>query len=282
MIGRVFSIEEFSVYDGPGIRTTVFFKGCPLKCTWCHSPEGQSFEKEILKSPNGCLECKCCEKVCENYPNCILCEKCIKACPRNLIRVSGTDYTVKELATLLRKNFKILNMNDGGLTFSGGEPLSQGKFLLELIKEIKGETSLAIQTSGYGESKLFKEIIDNLDLVLFDMKIMDHKKALEFEGINNQLIFDNLEILKNSSTPFIIRIPLIPTIIDTKENLTEIINKIKGSKNLIQVELLPYNKFAGSKYALAKKEYKPNFDESIESNPHLDLFEKHNIKVRVL
>ena len=107
-------------------------------------------------------------------------------------------------------------------------------------------------------------------------------QVLEFEGINNQLILDNLEILKNSSTPFIIRIPLIPTIIDTEENLTEIIKKIKGSNNLIQVELLPYNKFAGSKYTLAKKEYKPNFDETIESNPHLDLFEKHNIKVRVL
>ena len=188
MIGRVFSIEEFSVYDGPGIRTTVFFKGCPLRCGWCHSPEGQSFEKEVLKSPNGCINCKCCEKVCEYYPNCILCEKCLKVCPRNLIRVSGTDYSVKELANLLRKNFKILNMNDGGLTFSGGEPLSQGKFILELIKEVKGETHLAIQTSGYGESKLFKEIIDNLDLVLFDMKIMDNEIALDYEGINNKLI----------------------------------------------------------------------------------------------
>lgn len=282
MTGRVFSIEEFSVYDGPGIRTTVFFKGCPLKCNWCHSPEGQSFNKEILKSPNGCLECKCCEKVCENYPNCILCEKCINACPRNLIRVSGIDYQVKELADLLRKNFKILNMNNGGITFSGGEPLSQGKFLLELIKEIKGETSLAIQTSGYGDSKLFKEIIDNLDLVLFDMKIMDKDLALKHQGINNQLIFDNLKILKESNTPFIIRIPLIPTLIDTKENLLEIINKIKGSKNLIKVELLPYNKFAGSKYSLAKKVYSPQFDESIESNPHLELFEENNIKANVL
>lgn len=280
---RVFSIEEFSVYDGPGIRTTVFLKGCPLNCNWCHSPEGKKFGNVSLRSPNGCLNCGRCIKICEyKRKKCIGCAKCIDVCPRDLIRMSAIDYEVSELVSKLLKNADILKINNGGITISGGEPLFQVDETLELVKCLKGKTHIALQTSGYGNPQKFKEIIDNIDLVLFDMKVMDKEQAKKFEGIDNSLIFKNLDILKNSKTKFIIRVPLIPGVIDTKENLKEIINKIKGAKNLVRVELLPYNKYAGSKYKLAGLKFEPMYDENIESNPHLDLFKTNNIEARVL
>lgn len=283
MKARIFSIEEFSIYDGPGIRTTVFFKGCPLNCNWCHSPEGKEFKNIALRSPNGCLECNRCVDVCEfKRLNCIGCEKCIDVCPRNLIRMSSIDYEVNDLVNLLSKNINILNFNGGGLTFSGGEPLSQYGPLKELVTLLKGKTHLTLQTCGFAKEEQFKDIIDSMDLVLFDMKIMDKEKALKYEGVDNTIILNNLEVLKNSSTPFIIRIPLIPTLIDTEENIKEIIRRIKGSKNLIRVEVLPYNKYAGSKYKMANMKFEPMFDESIESNPRFYLFEEENIEVRRL
>lgn len=280
---RVFSIEEFSVYDGPGIRTTIFLKGCPLNCNWCHSPEGKRFENVSLRSPNGCLHCNKCIDVCAfKRRRCIGCAKCVEVCPRDLIRMSAIDYEVEGLANKILKNFDILNLNNGGVTISGGEPLFQVDETLELVKCLKGKTHIALQTSGYGNSQKFKEIIDNIDLVLFDMKIMNKELAKKFEGIDNSLILNNLEILKSSNTKFIIRIPLIPGVIDTETNLLEIIRRIKGSKNLIRVELLPYNKYAGSKYKLAGLKFEPMYDENIDSNPHLDLFKANNIEARVL
>ena len=283
MKARIFSIEEFSIYDGPGIRTTVFFKGCPLNCNWCHSPEGKEFKNIALRSPNGCLECNRCVDICDyKRMNCVGCEKCVDICPRNLIRMSSIDYEVNDLANLLSKNINILNFNGGGLTFSGGEPLSQYGPLKELVTLLKGKTHLTLQTCGFAKEEHFKDIIDSMDLVLFDMKIMDKEKALKYEGVDNTLILNNLEILKNSDTPFIIRIPLIPTLIDTEENIKEIIRRIKGSKNLIRVEVLPYNKYAGSKYKMANMKFEPMFDENIESNPRFYLFEEENIEVRRL
>lgn len=280
---RVFSIEEFSVYDGPGIRTTIFLKGCPLRCTWCHSPEGQEFKNISLRSPNGCLNCNHCVDICPTKrQNCIGCGKCIDVCPRNLIRMAAIDYEIDDLVSILEKNFNVLKMNNGGLTFSGGEPLFQPEALNRILDKLKGKIHLALQTSGYAKEEIFQEIVNKVDLVLFDMKIMDKDQAKIYEGIDNTLIFKNLEYLKKSGIPFIIRIPLIPTLIDTEENIKKIIEHIKGASNLKIVEVLPYNKYAGSKYKMVGKVYDPKIDESIPSNPHLELFEEANIKARVL
>ncbi len=280
---RIFSIEEFSVYDGPGIRTTVFLKGCPLNCSWCHSPEGKTYDIVSLRSPNGCLECGKCFQICpNNREKCIACGKCIEVCPRHLIRLSGEDVEIQDLADTLSKNVDILNLNNGGITFSGGEPLLQIEALTKLLQLMQGKTHLALQTSGYTSLQNFQKVLPYLDLVLFDMKIMDHDLAKKFEGIDNSIILNNLEYLKTTSTPFIARVPLIPTVIDTEENILAIIDKLKDAKNLIAVELLPYNKYAGSKYKMCGKQYQPGFDESIPSNPHLELFEKAHIKARML
>ncbi len=280
---RIFSIEEFSLYDGPGIRTTIFLKGCPLDCNWCHSPEGKEFKNISLRSPNGCIHCNRCVDICPSKrEKCDACGKCIDVCPQNLIRLAANDYEIDDVIRIVSKNIDILNMNKGGITFSGGEPLFQIKALKELIYKLKGKTHLALQTSGYGNSNDFKEVIENIDLVLFDMKIVDKDKALIYEGIDNTVILDNFEILKNSNTPFIIRIPLIPGVTDTEQNINQIIDIIKGSQNMIGVEVLPYNKYAGSKYKLANKEYTPLFDENVPPQTHFELFKRANIKVRSL
>lgn len=283
MKSRIFSIEEFSVYDGPGIRTTVFFKGCPLDCNWCHSPEGKSFENISLRSPNGCLHCNRCVDICPyNREKCVGCGKCVSVCPRNLIRMASEDIDNKDLYNSLSKNFDVLNMNKGGITFSGGEPTLQYQALEELIDMCKGKVHLALQTCGYTPSDIFKRIIDKVDLVLFDMKIMDKELAKEYEGVDNTLILSNLEILKSSNTPFIARVPLIPGVIDTEENIVSIAEHLKDAKNLLIVEELPYNKYAGSKYKMANMIYQPKFDESVASNPRLYIYEKYNLKARVL
>jgi pyruvate formate lyase activating enzyme len=280
---RVFSLEEFSVYDGPGIRTTVFFKGCPLHCNWCHSPEGQDYAIIAVRSPNGCLHCGKCVEVCPYHrEKCVACGKCLEVCPRNLIRFSGQDYETEDLAKILLKNADLLLENNGGITFSGGEPLLQADALNELIHFLKGKVHLALQTSGYAPSEKFQMIAQQMDLLLFDMKIMDPVLAEKMEGKDPTPIFTNLDYVRQKSLPVIIRIPLIPGVIDTEENLQAIIDKIKDLPGLIRVELMPYNKFAGAKYPLAGKRWAPLYDESCPSKPHLELFEKAGIPARLL
>ena len=148
MQGTVFSIEEFSVYDGPGIRTTVFLKGCPLRCGWCHNPEGQNFEAEIVRNPNGCIGCNACiDSADKKNGRLVFTDQSIKSCPMGLLRVCGEKIDSVDLSEKLLKNAKMLI--DGGVTFSGGEPLSQSEFLFECLKLLKGKMHTAIQTSGF-------------------------------------------------------------------------------------------------------------------------------------
>ena len=278
----VFSIEEFSVYDGPGIRTTVFFKGCPMRCNWCHNPEGLLPKIQVVKSPNGCLRCGACEEVCQNKDECIACGKCISVCPRGLIRFSGVVYTVEELFLKLQKNAEYLKQCGGGVTFSGGECLLYADFLHDLIsglKEIGVHT--AIQTSGYAEESQFMKVLSVVDYVMVDLKIMDREQAIRYTGRSNELILKNFGHLKESGVPFMVRTPLIPSVTDTKENLTAIAERIKDS-GALGIELLPYNKMSGSKYTMAGIEYRPEFDEQAEVNADTDLFLRYGIKVKIM
>ncbi|MDR0832411.1 MAG: glycyl-radical enzyme activating protein [Bacillales bacterium] len=281
MKGRIFAIEEFAVYDGPGIRTTLFLKGCPLNCNWCHNPEGKEYKKQSLRNLNGCLDCKACFKVCPfKRESCNACGNCLSVCPKNLIRMSGIDYEAQELATILLKNVDILKMNKGGITITGGEPLAQLDFLNELLDLLKGKVHLAIETSGYCQTNDFLKIINKLDLVIMDAKIIEKEKALKYLGVDNELIINNLKELSKSKIPHIIRIPLIPEVSDTLDNLKDIIALIKDSSSLLGVELLPYNKFAGSKYKLIGKEYKPLFKENLQVNINTKIFIDNQIEVR--
>lgn len=280
MKGRVFSIEEFSLYDGPGIRTTVFLKGCPLSCNWCHSPEGREYRRQILKNKNGCLQCGKCKEVCPSPDHCTLCGRCVTVCPRSLIRISGEDFLPSELYQRIAKNIPLLNRAGGGVTFSGGEPLMQAQFLCEMLDLLQGKTHRAIQTCGYCEPQTFEEVLKRVDLVLFDLKIIDEERAKKFTGKGSSLILRNFAALKESGVPFVVRIPLIPTVTDTDENLTAIAELV-GGKGFIKVELEPYNKYAGSKYAMCDQAYQPMFDESIEPNVNTQIFKERNIEVSV-
>lgn len=273
----VFSIEEFSVFDGPGIRTSVFICGCPLRCEWCHNPEGQSYKNHIVRSPNGCIKCGECVKRAlvidgkrEFTPD------SINNCPNNLLRYCAIEYTPEALCKKLERNFKILNSGGGGVTFSGGEPTSNPEFLLECLKLLEGKTNRAVQTCGYCKTELFDEVLDNCDYMLFDVKLIDDALHRRYTGVSNVNILKNFETLVHSGKDFVIRTPLIPTVTDTEDNIRKIAELL--SKNGVKyIELLPYNKFAGSKYQLDGRVYSPSFDENIPVCFRHEIFAEYGI-----
>lgn len=212
LTGRIFSIEEFSTFDGPGIRMTVFLKGYLLRCTWCHNPEGQRFDVEYLRSPNGCLDCGACLRAGEKQtgkPG--LSEASIAACPRNLVRCASWDWSPEELTGRIMKNAPILAMNGGGVTFSGGEPLAQLDFLLECLERLDGKVHRALQTSAFAPLEDFRRALDRVDYVLCDPKLMDDEQHRRYCGADHAIILENYRILASSGKPFVTRIPLIPS-----------------------------------------------------------------------
>jgi len=280
MQGTVFSIEEFSVYDGPGIRTTVFLKGCPLRCTWCHNPEGQRAQNEILRSPNGCAHCgKCMETAVREDGAVRFSEESIRACPQHLLRWAGETYDSEALCQKLLKNREMLV--GGGVTFSGGEPLMQSEFLFECLSLLKGKLHTAIQTSGFCRSDIFARALALSDYFLYDLKLMDDEAHRRFTGVSNELILENFHALCGSGKAFTVRIPLIPGVTDTEANLLAIADLLNRN-GVDSVELLPYNKMAGGKYKMLLREYMPLFDEQTPVDPNRKIFEAHMIKSTVL
>lgn len=275
--GNVFSIEEFSTFDGPGIRTTVFLKGCPLRCQWCHNPEGQSFYNSVLRSPNGCAHCGNCIRaadIVDNKP--ILNNESISACPNHLLRWCAMEYEPQALCDKLMKNVPILNGTGGGITFSGGEPLAQPDFLLACLQLMKGKTDLAIQTSGYASADVFERVLKIADRFLYDIKLVDDSLHRHYTGVSNRKILDNFKTLVHSGVPFVVRTPLIPGVTDTNENLRAVAGLLK--ENCVDyIELLTYNPMAGSKYPLANMIYTPEFDETVSVNTDISIFEAAGI-----
>ena len=281
MTGTVFSVEEFSIYDGPGIRTTVFLKGCPLRCSWCHNPEGQKREPEIIKSPNGCVGCGNCMKYARVVNGkTVFSEDSIKNCPNNLLRRCGTEYSVEELCGVILKNERILN-HGGGATFSGGEPLWQKDFLTGCLERLRGRVNTAVQTSGYCIPDDFERVLAAADMFLFDLKIADNERHIKYTGVPNLNIKENYKLLAASGKELITRIPLIPGVTDTEENIKEI-TAFMIENNIFYAELMPYNKMAGSKYKAAGREYRPDFDPETEPQPRKEIFEKKGIKIKIL
>ena len=280
--GTVFSIEEFSVYDGPGIRTSVFLKGCPLRCTWCHNPEGQELGPQIVRSPNGCIGCNECVRTAQRDANGVLSftDEGIKKCPMHLLRVCGEELECDALCERLLKNQKILNMG-GGVTFSGGEPLMQSEFLFACMERLKGKLHLAIQTSGFCAEEVFFRALMLADYFLYDLKLIDNGMHRCYTGVSNECILKNFSALAKSGVPFTARVPLIPTVTDTKENLGAIA-EVLSSHGIHYVELLPYNKMAGGKYKMVLLEYRPRFDESIPVQSGEEIFSAYGIETKIL
>lgn len=273
----VFSIEEFSVYDGPGMRTTVFLKGCPLRCRWCHNPEGQRSENEIIKAQSGCEGCG----VCLEAGGGQIGEKSIPACPNRLLRMSGEEYTPARLLQKLDPLLPILNGAGGGVTFSGGEPLAHTDFLYTCLCLLEGRTHRAVQTSGFCGAEEFQRIAAAADYFLYDLKLIDPFLHRRYTGADNALILKNYLFLCRSGKPFVTRIPLIPGVTDTQENLTAAAQLLREN-GVNTVELLPYNKLAGSKYASLGRRYAPGFDETLSPRARTELFRAFGIEPRVL
>lgn len=279
--GTIFDIKQLAVFDGPGIRTTVFMKGCPLRCKWCHNPEGLSFSPQLMVSTQGCTGCGRCKEACPSPERCTACGRCVIACPLRLRKICGTEYTAEALAGKLRRDERIFRMNGGGVTLSGGEPTAQPEFVLELLERLEG-IHRAIETCGYCSSDIFDEILKRLDYVIMDIKLADPKKHQYWTGKSNEKILANLEQLKRSQKPFTARIPLIPGVNDTEENLRMTAGMLQNTDSLNRLELLPYHKTAGAKYSMVNLEYTPGFDENREVNAAVEIFERFEIPVKVL
>ncbi len=251
MNGLIFDIKEFAVHDGEGIRTTVFLKGCPLRCVWCHNPEGLSPTKELYLKQNGCLGCGLCKIPCE-HEECKGLGRCLHVCPKNLVGVAGAEWNAEELADKLLKHKNFFDTMGGGITLSGGEPLLQADFCAELLSLLKGRIHTAIETSGYARNADFQKVINLCDFVYMDIKLADGEQHKKYTGVDNKVILENAEYLKHSGIRHTFRTPLIPNITDTEENLSAIEKITAGST----WEKLAYNTLAGAKYASVGRKFK--------------------------
>lgn len=249
MNGTIFDIKEFTVHDGPGSRITVFLKGCPLRCKWCHNPEGLKVVKQLMYKSNFCTHCGACRKPCE-HEECQPFGRCVHACPNGALGIAGEEVSAKTLAKRLQKHAAILKLMGGGITISGGEPILQPDFVCELAENLVG-THKAIQTSGYADLETYKKVVERMDYVLQDIKLADEQEHIKYTGVSNEKILRNIEWLKTCGKPFVFRVPLIPGITDTEDNLRAI-SEIVGD---CRTELMPYNPLAGAKYAMVDMEY---------------------------
>jgi pyruvate formate lyase activating enzyme len=224
-------------------------KGCPLHCVWCHNPEGISPEPETMCSPAGC-------------------------------RLVGRKYSSKSLAEILNKQADILRRGEGGVSFSGGEALMQADFVAETIDQLEG-IHVLLDTSGYASEAAFKKVAKRSHMVYFDVKLVDPERHKRYTGVDNGPILRNLANLEAMAVPFVIRVPLVPGVTDTDENLMAIAKMSKGLRNLQRVDLLPYNKAAGGKYASLGKTFSPPYDENKVLNINTTVFEKLGVEVHV-
>ena len=265
--GVIFDIKEFALSDGPGIRTTVFFKGCPLRCAWCHNPEGLKHEPELYRATAACTNCGLCLAPC-THPECAPYGRCLHACPRGLIRVSGAVWESDALAEKLLRGSDLF-ADGGGVTLSGGEPLLQAEFAIALLTALRaGGVHTAIETSGYADADTFLSVCRSADLVLMDLKLYDAEAHKRYTGVSNEQILKNAAALKASGIPHVFRIPLIPAVTDTCENLAAIAAFVGDSR----AELLSYNALAPAKYAGVGMVYPDWIDKEKASTPDLSLF----------
>ena len=249
MKGTIFDIKELSVHDGPGCRITVFLKGCPLRCKWCHNPEGLDSKPQLMVQKNGCIDCKMCYKPC-NHPECKPYGRCLHTCPNGCLKVSGKEVEASELAEILLKNADFLNTTGGGITISGGEPLMQPDFVIELAEKLSG-VHTAIQTSGFATEEVYQKVIGKFDYIMQDIKLVDRELHKKYTGVDNEVILRNIQWLKNSGKEHIFRMPLIPGITDTDANKLAAIELV-GEEN---IEFLDYNPLAGAKYEMLGMKY---------------------------
>ncbi len=268
------NIQKYSIHDGDGIRTTVFFKGCPLKCVWCHNPETQRFEKELQYDKEKCLGCGACAKVCpqaaitmvEGKPLldkslCNLCGKCEVYCPEGIRERVGQEYPVKALMKEIMKDRMFYEQSGGGVTLSGGEVMAMSsEYIVAIAKELqKEEITLTIDTCGYVPFKKFEAILPYVNTFLYDVKVMDPELHKKYIGVDNQLILENLVKLSEAGARIYIRIPTVKEVNGNEKNMLDTIRFLKEHNiTPAQVNLLTYHNTGSSKYPKLGMEYLGN------------------------
>ena len=259
----VFDLEKFAVHDGPGIRTTVFFKGCPLHCLWCHNPESQRREKEIFFSPEKCIGCHWCVQACPNHchqidggmhrfdrTNCTRCGTCTEKCYAGALELVGREMTAGEVLREVLKDKLFYDNSSGGMTLSGGEPMVHFDFLRELLPEAKrAGLHICMETCGYAPWEQYRALLPCLDLFLYDIKATDPEKHRRFTGVTNERILENLEKIDEAGGSIILRCPLIPGVNDDDEHLLGIAALAESRKNVREIHLEPYHPLGVGKCA---------------------------------
>lgn len=294
ILGNIFKIQSFSLQDGSGIRDTVFMKGCNLHCYWCHNPESWIGIKQLQFWQNKCIGCGACETVCPKVKNgmtarftedCIQCGACTESCYAEALTQVGFQMATSELLENLRKNKSIFAQSGGGVTFSGGEPLLQPEFLLEMLLLCKEEgIHTAIETAACVQPAVLKRILPYVDMVFCDIKIMDEQKHIEATGVSNQQILDNIFYMSSQNVNLHLRTPIIPDFNNTLDDMEKIATFIEKLPHTNAIELLPFHGMCEGKYQALNKVYPAKNLKDVEKwqLEHLkEPFVSKNIEVKI-
>lgn len=302
----IFNVQKYNMYDGPGVRTLVFFKGCPLRCKWCANPEGQLRKCQVMFKKNACINCGACISVCpvgihaiseglEHVVNrsidCLGCRRCQDICTRSAISIVGEEKTVSEIMQIIEEDRQFYEVSGGGVTLGGGEVLTQWEFAADLIMACRQEEiNTAVETCGYAKLEALFKVAEFTDLFLFDMKHIDSERHYELTGVHNEQILSNLTELFKRGYNVKIRMPLLKGINDSKEEIDGVIRFLmpfRDYKNFKGIDLLPYHKLGINKYIQLGMEYEYAIggDPSLSSND-LDRIEswikKYDLPVAVI
>jgi pyruvate formate lyase activating enzyme len=297
---KVINIQKYSIHDGDGIRTTIFFKGCPLSCLWCHNPESQNYSEELMYDGEKCTGCMACIDIChqraiskeENHvitdrSKCDLCKGCLDYCINNAREIVGKEYTVAQLIKEVEKDRMFYEESNGGITLSGGEVMTQNMdYVEELLKKLKRRGyNIAIDTCGQAPYENYKRVLNYVDNFLYDIKLMNNEKHIKYVGKSNEVILDNLKKLSEAGANINIRIPMVEGINTDDKSIEEFIKCLKDNINVQKINLLPYHNTGRSKYERLQKVYEGvNFEAPNEERMKVikEQFEKAgftNIKI---
>jgi len=266
LTGIVFNVQRFSIHDGPGIRTTVFLKGCPLRCFWCHNPEGLKRQPEVQFFPQKCILCGECVALCEHEAHsldaqghtyvrerCVRCGKCIEACCAEAVQFAGKEMTVEQVVVEALRDRAFYDTSGGGVTLSGGEPLLQPEFSQAILERCHAEgVSTAVETSAHCAWERLEAILPSTDLFMMDLKHLDPEQHRAATGVSNSLILENAQRLAATGKPILFRIPVVPTVNDTPQAVSAIaafVAALATTNPRLSLELLPFHRLAGDKYA---------------------------------
>jgi pyruvate formate lyase activating enzyme len=295
--GLVFNIQRFCLHDGPGIRTNVFFKGCPLNCRWCSNPESKNNRAEIVFNSRKCILCLKCIDACPNggiiktedgmridRDQCVMCLKCIDACVARALYIEGENYTVDELLAEVLKDSEFYKKSGGGVTLSGGEPLMQKDFVLEFLKALKKhEIHVVAETTGCIDSESFKQLIGMIDILYFDVKHPDNAKHKDMIGEGNEQILHNLEFAVKSGREVVARLPVIREYNNSQEAVDGYIRLFRKT-GLKKIHLLPFHNYGAGKYEMLGLNYEyrntPNMEKE-ELAPMRDVLMKAGFEVQI-